>query len=151
MPELAGRLTENGAWSCWSVCPMTITDRNHMAVMSKTCPQCRLEGRNWWAFRVGNLCFGQYHLAVIRHYIYTGRKKRFSVTPGHRTVQEGLSMVSCREGITKSKHVFHWKLFTPNFRPWWLCQYIYIYSFRPTALPESQGNLFSSAGTILNW
>ena len=22
-----------------------------------------------------------------------------------------------REGITKSKHVFHWKLFTPNFRP----------------------------------
>ena len=28
------------------------------------------------------------------------------MTPVYRTVQEGLSMVSCREGITKSKHVF---------------------------------------------
>ena len=35
----------------------------------------------------------------------TRRQRRLSVTPGHRTVQEGLSMVSCREGITKSKHV----------------------------------------------
>ena len=49
------------------------------------------------------------------------------MTPGHRTVQEGLSMVSCREGITKSKHVLYWILFTPNFRPWGLCQVIYIY------------------------
>ena len=32
-------------------------------------------------------------------------KIRLSVTPVHRTVQ-GLSMVSCREGITKSKHFF---------------------------------------------
>ena len=36
----------------------------------------------------------------------TDRKTRLSVTPGHRTVQEGLSMVSCRECITMSKHVF---------------------------------------------
>ena len=28
------------------------------------------------------------------------------MTPVYRTVQEGLSMVSCREGITKSKHVY---------------------------------------------
>ena len=27
-----------------------------------------------------------------------------------------------REGITKSKHVLYWKLFTPNFRPWGICQ-----------------------------
>ena len=53
-------------------------------------------------------------------YIY--RKIKLSVTPGHRTVQEGLSMVSCREGMTKSKHVLFWKLFTPKFRPWGLCQ-----------------------------
>ena len=45
------------------------------------------------------------------------RKTRLSVTPGHRTVQEGLSMVSCRESITKSKHVLYWKPFTPNVRP----------------------------------
>ena len=45
------------------------------------------------------------------------RETRLSVTPGHRTMQEGLSMVSCRESITKSKHVLHWKPFTPNFRP----------------------------------
>ena len=29
------------------------------------------------------------------------------MTPVYRTVQEGLSMVSCREGITKSKHVLY--------------------------------------------
>ena len=34
------------------------------------------------------------------------RKTKLSVTPGHRTVQEGLGMVSCRKGITKCKHVF---------------------------------------------
>ena len=34
------------------------------------------------------------------------RKTRLSVAPGHRTVQEGLSMVSRRESITKSKHVY---------------------------------------------
>ena len=28
------------------------------------------------------------------------------MTPVHRTVQEGLSRVSCREGITKFKDVF---------------------------------------------
>ena len=50
-------------------------------------------------------------------YIYTHRKTRLSETPGHRTVQEGLSIVSCRESITKSKHVLYWKLFTPIFRP----------------------------------
>ena len=33
-------------------------------------------------------------------------KERLSMTPVYRTVQEGLSMVSSREGITKSKHVF---------------------------------------------
>ena len=33
-------------------------------------------------------------------------RERLSMTPVYRTVQEGLSMVSCREGITKSKHVF---------------------------------------------
>ena len=33
-------------------------------------------------------------------------RERLSITPVYRTVQEGLSMVSCREGITKSKHVF---------------------------------------------
>ena len=49
-------------------------------------------------------------------------KTRLSVTPGHRTVQEGLSMVPCRESITKSKHVLDWKLFTPNFCPWGLRQ-----------------------------
>ena len=47
----------------------------------------------------------------------TDRETRLSVTPGHRTVQEGLSMVSCRESITKSKHVLYWKFFTPNFCP----------------------------------
>ena len=35
----------------------------------------------------------------------TDRKTKLSVTPRHHTVQEGLSMVSCRESITKSKHV----------------------------------------------
>ena len=45
------------------------------------------------------------------------REIRLSVTPGHPTMQEGLSMVSCRESITKSKHVLHWKPFTLNFRP----------------------------------
>ena len=39
------------------------------------------------------------------------RETRLSVTPGHFTVQEGLSMVSCRESIIKSKHVLYWKLF----------------------------------------
>ena len=34
------------------------------------------------------------------------REGSISMTPVYRTVQEGLSMVSCREGITKSKHVF---------------------------------------------
>ena len=29
------------------------------------------------------------------------------MTPVYRTVQEGLSMVSYREGITKSKHVLY--------------------------------------------
>ena len=53
---------------------------------------------------------------------YTDRKTRLSMTPVHRTVQEGLSMVSCREGITKSKHVLYWKLFTPNLCPWGLCK-----------------------------
>ena len=57
-----------------------------------------------------------------RKHIYIDRKPRLSVTPGHRTVQESLSMVSWREGITKSKQVFWWKLFTPNFRPWGLRQ-----------------------------
>ena len=28
------------------------------------------------------------------------------MTPVHRTVQEGFSMVSCREGITNYEHVF---------------------------------------------
>ena len=32
------------------------------------------------------------------------------MTPGHFTVQEGLSMVSCRISIIKSKHVLYWKL-----------------------------------------
>ena len=45
------------------------------------------------------------------------KKKKLSVTPGHHTVQEGLSMVSCTESITKSKHVLYWKLFTPNLFP----------------------------------
>ena len=40
-------------------------------------------------------------------YIYVHTHTRLSVTPRHRTVLKGLSMVSCREGITKSKHVFH--------------------------------------------
>ena len=44
-------------------------------------------------------------------YIYLDRKARLSGTPVHRTVQEGLSMVSCRERITKSEYVFQWKLF----------------------------------------
>ena len=39
-------------------------------------------------------------------YIYRQKKTRLSMTPVHRTVQEGLSMVSFRECITKSKHVF---------------------------------------------
>ena len=39
-------------------------------------------------------------------YIYIDRKTRLSMTPVHRTVQEGLSMESFRECITKSKHVF---------------------------------------------
>ena len=39
------------------------------------------------------------------------------MTPEYRTVQEGLSMVSCREGITKSKHVF---------LVIYICMYIYI-------------------------
>ena len=43
------------------------------------------------------------------------RGERLSMTPVYRTVQEGLCMVSCREGITKSKHVF------------WFYIYIYIY------------------------
>ena len=34
------------------------------------------------------------------------REGSISMIPVYRTVQEGLSMVSCREGITKSKHVF---------------------------------------------
>ena len=34
-------------------------------------------------------------------------RERLSMTPVYRTVQEGLSMVSCREGITKSKHVLY--------------------------------------------
>ena len=38
--------------------------------------------------------------------IYIDRKTRLSMTSVHRTVQEGLSMVSFRECITKSKHVF---------------------------------------------
>ena len=50
------------------------------------------------------------HLQINKHYIYiymfVDRKTRLSMTPVYRTVQEGLSMVSCREGITKSKHVF---------------------------------------------
>ena len=37
------------------------------------------------------------------------------MTPGHRTVQEGLSMVSCREAITKSMHVLYWKPFYSEF------------------------------------
>ena len=62
------------------------------------------------------------YLQVWRYiYIYLHTEKtRLSVTPGHCTVQEGLSMVSCREGITKSKHVLYWKLFTPNLCPWGL-------------------------------
>ena len=44
-------------------------------------------------------------------------QRKLSVTPGHRTVQEGLSMVSCRESITMSKHILYWKRFTPNFHP----------------------------------
>ena len=47
----------------------------------------------------------------------TARQTRLSVIPGHRTVPEGLNTVSCRESITKSKHVLYWKLFTPNFSP----------------------------------
>ena len=47
----------------------------------------------------------------------TEKLTRLSVTPVYRTVQEGLSKVSCREGITKSRHVLFRKLFTPNFRP----------------------------------
>ena len=35
------------------------------------------------------------------------RERELSMTPVYRTVQEGLSMVSCREGITKSKHVLY--------------------------------------------
>ena len=31
-------------------------------------------------------------------YIYIDKKTRLSMTPVHRTVQEGLGMVSCREG-----------------------------------------------------
>ena len=34
-------------------------------------------------------------------------RERLSMTPVYRTVQEALSMVSYREGITKSKHVFY--------------------------------------------
>ena len=45
-------------------------------------------------------------LVFYRIYIY------IDLTPG----QEGLSMVACRESITKSKHVLYWKHFTPNFR-----------------------------------
>ena len=45
----------------------------------------------------------------------TDRKTRLSVTPRHRTVQEGLGTVSCRETVTKSKHVLYWKLFTQIF------------------------------------
>ena len=40
------------------------------------------------------------------------KQTRLSVTPGHRTVQEGLSMVSCRESITKSKPVLYWKRYS---------------------------------------
>ena len=37
------------------------------------------------------------------------------------TMQEGLHMESCRESITKSKHVLYWKPFTPNYcLPGWL-------------------------------
>ena len=39
------------------------------------------------------------------------------MTPVYRTVQEGLSMVSCREGITKSKHVFLVETFCSEFSP----------------------------------
>ena len=59
-------------------------------------------------------------LKYIYIYIYRERereKTKLSVTPGHHNVQEGLSMVSCTESITKSKHVLYWKLFTPNFCP----------------------------------
>ena len=73
------------------------------------------------------------HIKLHNIYIYThrerdreretetdrDRKTRLSVGPRHRTVQEGLSMVSCRESITKSKHVLYWTLFTPNLRPSW--------------------------------
>ena len=38
--------------------------------------------------------------------IYIYRETRLSVIPVHRTAQKGLSMVSGREGITKSKHFF---------------------------------------------
>ena len=46
------------------------------------------------------------HRPIYIYILYIDRKTRLSVTPGHRTVQEGLSMVSRRESITKSKHVF---------------------------------------------
>ena len=48
---------------------------------------------------------GERESTHIYIYTHTDRKTRLSVTLGHRTVQEGLSMVSCRESITKSKHV----------------------------------------------
>ena len=46
---------------------------------------------------------------MYRSFIHEDSKIRLSlcVAPGHRTVQEGLRMVSCRESITKSKHVLY--------------------------------------------
>ena len=55
-------------------------------------------------------------LTIWWHKLYIHRKTKLSVTAGHCTVQEGLSMVSCRESITQSKHVLYWKLFTLNRR-----------------------------------
>ena len=58
------------------------------------------------------VCVCIYICIYIYIYIYRERerererKTRLSMTPVHHAVQEGLSMVSCREGITKSKHVF---------------------------------------------
>ena len=73
-------------------------------------------------FRSQPFVTGSYRCPSLYIYIYIDRKTRLSATPGHCIMQEGLSMVSCRESLTKSKHVLYWKRFTPNFGPWGLCQ-----------------------------
>ena len=47
------------------------------------------------------------------------------MTPVYCTVQEGLSMMSCRKDITKSKHVFY--IYISVYISVYIYIYIYIY------------------------